>query len=204
MSAVALLPRSVSNGRISFEAEIAQIVTLLHESWRPSQARLGSAARLAALAKLSPEDSAQAALSALHDSSRKVVALAAAISARHPSPGLQVTAEKLIFSGEPFLHRVGMRLLRVGALEHQAEVLATLLADPAAQGEALSVLDKLVTVRLVGGRELPVALRRRVADTVSRCQVPRDWDRQEIEKRQRQRILFALRSSSRDPGERIA
>jgi hypothetical protein len=54
MSAVALLPRSVSNGRMSFEAEIAQIVTLLHECWRPGQAHLGSAARLAALLRIVP------------------------------------------------------------------------------------------------------------------------------------------------------
>jgi HEAT repeat protein len=39
---------------MSFEAEIAQIVTLLHESWRPWQAHLGSAARLAALLRIVP------------------------------------------------------------------------------------------------------------------------------------------------------
>ena len=139
----------------------------------------------------------------MNDSAHKIVALAAAISARHPSAGLQVAAEKLIFSGDAFRHRVGIRLLPVGELEHQAAVLATLLAEPTAQGEALSFLDKYLTVRLIGGRVLPAALARRLADAVSACQVPQEWRRQQVEGRQRQRILFALRSSLQDSGERI-
>lgn len=153
-------------------------------------------AALRCLDRLAPNDAEEAALAALNDSARKVVALAAAISARHPSSRVQLAAEKLIASSDTFRHRVGMRLLKAGSVEHQVEVLAALLAEPLTQGEALAALDKCVSSRLVGGRELPGALGRRLADAISRCRVPEDWHRQRLEERQRQRILFALRSSA--------
>lgn len=152
-------------------------------------------AALRCLARLSPADAEEAALAALDDSARKVVALAAAIAARRPSPRVQLAAEKLIANNDPFRHRVGMRLLKVGPLERQVEVLTALLAEPLTQAEALSALDRCLSTGLVGGRALPGALARRLADAISRCQAPQDWDRQRLEERQRQRILFALRSA---------
>jgi hypothetical protein len=89
-----------------------------------------------------------------------------------------------------------MRFLTVGPLERQVEVLTALLAEPVTQSEALTALDRCLSAGLVGGRALPGALGRRLADAISRCQVPQDWDRQRLEERQRQRILFALHSSA--------
>jgi hypothetical protein len=88
------------------------------------------------------------------------------------------------------------RLLTVGPLERQVEVLTALLGEPLTQAEALAALDRCLSAGLVGGRALPGALARRLAEAISRCQVPQDWERQQVETRQRERVLFALRSSA--------
>jgi HEAT repeat protein len=182
------------------EDDAAEAVVRLDDpSWR---------VRLVALrcvSTLAPGEAEAAALAALADSSHKVVTAAASICVRHPSPRMQAKAEQLIFSPDGSRHRTGMRLLRAGEVAWQAEILDRLLrSGPEVQPEALASLEKLVMRRLAG-RRLPQALLDRLAAAVNACELPpevgerglhADWTRRRRGERQRDRILFGLRSGA--------
>lgn len=182
------------------EGDAAEAVVRLNDpSWR---VRLMS---LRCISKLAPAETAAAALEALGDSSHKVVRAAASIALRHPSPSMQVKAEQLIFSPDGSRRRTGLDLLRVGEVVWQGETLDKLLrSGPALQSDALALLEKFVTRRLVAHR-LPQNLRDRLVEAVNACELPpfvnewgpqREWSRRRQAEKQRARILFGLKAAA--------
>ncbi len=177
---------------------VEAVVRLEDPSWR---VRLMA---LRCMSKLAPTEASAAALGALGDSSHKVVEAAASIALRHPSPDMQAEAEKLILSRQVSRRKTGLRLLQAGDLVWQAEMIERLLrSSPAAQAEALPILEKLVTRRLLG-RRLPHDLRDRLVAAVSASELPSQvdergphdqWSRRRRAEKLRDRLLFGLRSA---------
>jgi HEAT repeat protein len=126
---------------------------------------------LRCIGRLAPTEAETAALEALDDPSHKVVSAAASIALQHPSPRMQAKVEQLLSNADVSRRKTGLRLLRVGDLVWQAQMLDKFLRIyPVAQAEALLVLEKLVTRRLMG-RTLPQQLRNALIATVTELEL---------------------------------